>query len=231
MYQEYEKRVIKVFEDLKKDQKIIIKEISDDFEELSDDRVIKKVLRVENSFKVKVPEEFYSYIFSLDELKLNWNINFGDCFETGGEIYITNITGMFLNPLTTFDKNTVPPHEAKLLKQGYRFFDFRAASGDMAAVKVNNGQVESNVYWVLAAEEPIRLNLSYPEYMEHILKVRGLHFWQYLFSDLTFDEVDFNLEEELTERLPYLTMLFPAEDFSEYFERFERMKAQNEHRG
>jgi hypothetical protein len=44
------------------------------------------------------------------------------------------------------------------------------------------------------------------------------------FTDLTFDEVDFNLEKELTERLPYLTMLFPNEDFSEYFERFERMK-------
>ena len=67
---------------------------------------------------------------------------------------------MFMNPLTTFDMDNVPPHEAKLLKQGYCFFDFRAASGDMAAVKVNHGQIEPHVYWVPAAEEPIKSILS-----------------------------------------------------------------------
>lgn len=223
--QEYEKRVINVFEDLKRNNKIIIKEISENFRDLSEEIVKKRKQRTESNYKINLSEIYFPYFFSIDYLKLNWNIDFGDYFETGGEIYITNITGMFMNPLTTFDKNNVPPHEAKLLKQGYRFFDFRSASGDMAAVKVNNGQIEPNVYWVPAAEEPIKLSISYPEYMEHILKTRGLHFWEYLFSDLSFDEVDFNLEEELTERLPYLTMLFPDEDFSEYFERFERMKS------
>ncbi len=225
MYQIFEKRVFETFEGLKNTKKVIIKGISEDFEELPEDRIKKRILRVETDYKVKVPEEFYPYIFSLENLKLNWSIDFGEYFETGGEMYVWNFSRMFLNPLTTFDKDNVPPHEAKLLKQGYRFFDFRSASGDMAAVKVNDGQVAPNVYWVPAAEEPIQLSISYPEYMEHILKTRGLHFWEYLFSDLSFDEVDFNLEEELNERLPYLTMLFPDEDFSEYFERFERMKS------
>lgn len=225
MYQEFENKVIRVFDGLKKNKKIIIREISDDFEKMSDEEIKKGLSRVEKSYKINLSEDFYPYLLSVDVLKLNWNINFEDYFETGGEIYIKDLTRIFLNPLTTFDKDNVPPHEAKLLKQGYRFFDFRSASGDMAAVKVNDGQVEPNVYWVPAAEEPIKLSISYPEYMEHILKTRGLHFWEYLFSDLSFDEVDFNLEEELNERLPYLTILFPDEDFSEYFERFERMKS------
>lgn len=224
MYQEYEKRVIKVFEELKKNQKIIIKEISEDFRDLSREIFEKRKQRIENNYNVTITETFFPYFFSMDYLKLSWDVDYGDYFETGGEIYITNITGMFLNPLTTFDKDNVPPHEGRLLKQGFRFFDFRSASGDMAAVKLDNGQVEPNVYWVPAAEEPIKLCISYPEYMEHILKTRGLHYWEYLFSDVNLDEVDFNLEDELTERLPYLTMLFPDEDFSEYFDRFEQMK-------
>lgn len=225
MYQEFENKVIRVFDGLKKNKKIIIREISDDFEKMSDEEIKKGLSRVGKSYKINLSEDFYPYLLSVDVLKLNWNIDFEDYFETGGEIYIKDLTRIFLNPLTTFDKDNVPPHEAKLLKQGYRFFDFRSASGDMAAVKVNDGQIEPNVYWVPAAEEPIKLSISYPEYMEHILKTRGLHFWEYLFSDLSFDEVDFNLEEELNERLPYLTILFPDEDFSEYFERFERMKS------
>jgi hypothetical protein len=225
MYQAFENRVVEVFTKIKMNEKIIIKEISDDFEELSDEVIKKGLSRIVKNYKVNLSEDFYPYLMSVDVLKLSWYINLGECFETGGEIYIKDLTRIFLNPLTTFDKDNVPPHEAKLLKQGFRFFDFRSASGDMAAVKVDNGQIKPNVYWVPAAEEPIKLSISYPEYMEHILKTRGLHYWEYLFSNVNLDDVDFNLEDELTERLPYLTMLFPDEDFSEYFDRLEFLKS------
>lgn len=185
---------------------------------------MKWLLRAEEDYEIPFPSDFYSYFMSVDYMKLRWDIDFGEYIETGGEIRISNLTSMLLNPLETFNKDHVPPHETKLLKQGYRFFDYRSGSGDMAAIKIVNRQIEPKVYWVPAAEEPIELSISYPEYMEHILKVRGLHFWQFLFADLSLDVVEFNLGEELEERLPYLTMLFPDEDFGEYFERFERLK-------
>jgi hypothetical protein len=225
MAQEFEKRVIVIFDKLNKDKRVVIKRVSDEFKELTEEKHQKRLDFIKNVYNINLPNEFHPYILSVDVLRINWNINRGEYTETGGEIDINDVTRLFVNPLNTFDKKNVPQRDAKLLEQGFRFFDFRSASGDMAAVKVIKKEVEPAVYWIPVAEQPIKMSISYPEYMEHALKTRGLYYWQYLFTDLSFNDVDFNLQGELTERLPYLTMLFPDEDFSEYFERFEKMKS------
>jgi hypothetical protein len=225
MLQKFEKKASIIFDNLKKDKRILIKKISNNFKDLEEGTIIKYVDRTYKLYDVHIPQDYHPYMLSIDTLRLNWNINFGEYIETGGEIDIDDLTGLFVNPLNTFDKKNVPQRDAKLLEQGFRFFDFKSASGDMAAVKVIKKEIEPTVYWIPVAEQPVKMSLSYPEYMEHALNTRGLYYWQYLFTDLSFNDVGFNLEEELTERLPYLTMLFPDEDFSEYFEKFEKMKS------
>jgi hypothetical protein len=221
MYQEFEKKAIISFKKLKENKKINIKEISSSFRDLSEDIIKNRITRTENNYKIKIPEEFYPYILSIDEVKLKWNIN-SDFDFPGGEFYIRNVTGMFYNPLETFEKDDISPDDAKLLKQGYRFFAFHY--DDRSAIKISEKEIESNVFFVPSAEEPMKLEISYPEYMDYSLKTKGFWGWQYLFTGLKFKDFDFNLEADLKESFECLEVAFPNEDFSEYYERFESMK-------
>jgi hypothetical protein len=72
---------------------------------------------------------------------------------------------------------------------------------------------------------PQKMSLSYPEYMEHVLKIKGLQHWQYLFIiDLKLKDVQFGLERDLGGNLDMLKEVFPDEDFSEYFKLFDELK-------
>jgi len=108
------------------------------------------------------------------------------------------------------------------LKQGYRFFAHHY--DERSAIKINKQEVESNVFFIPLVEEPLKLNLSYPEYMEHVLKTRGFWGWQYLFTGLKFKDFDHDLERDLQESFECLKIAFPDEDFSDYVNRFESMK-------
>ena len=108
------------------------------------------------------------------------------------------------------------------MKQGYRFFAHHY--DERSAIKINKQEVESNVFFIPLVEEPLKLNLSYPEYMEHVLKTRGFWGWQYLFTGLKFKDFDHDLERDLQESFECLKIAFPDEDFSDYVNRFESMK-------
>lgn len=223
MYQDFEKRTAKVFEDIRKNQKVVIEDISDDFEDLSEDIINKRIIRTENVYKTKIPDNFYPYFLSVDELKLKWNVD-ADFDSSGGEFYVKNLTGMFLNPLETFDKDNISPDDVILLKQGYRFFAFHY--DDKSAIKISKKEIAPNIFFIplYLGKESLKLNLSFPEYMEHTLKTRGFWGWQYLFTGLKFKDFDFNLETDLKESFECLEIAFPNEDFSEYYERFRGMK-------
>jgi hypothetical protein len=68
----------------------------------------------------------------------------------------------------------------------------------------------------------IKLDLTFVEYQEALLLTKGLHGWQYLFTEAPLGTTDFNVvRERLEHGLQVLPGLFPEDDFSPLQERLE----------
>jgi len=68
----------------------------------------------------------------------------------------------------------------------------------------------------------IKLDLTFVEYQKALLLSKGLHGWQYLFTDAPLGTADFNVvRERLEHGLQVLPGLFPEDDFTPLRERLE----------
>jgi hypothetical protein len=67
----------------------------------------------------------------------------------------------------------------------------------------------------------VRLDLSYPEYLETLLLTRGLHGWQYLFADPHDSGFPEHFHLNIGPRLDFIARAFPRDDFSALRARYE----------
>ncbi len=194
----------------------------DNFYELDQDDYLFDKKRLVSKFFI--PEVFFKYYITNDFLKLSWNFRIENFNASGGDFNLKSFILFLNNPLDTAFKANVSLDDAKLLKDGYRFFD-RPNEYDRAAIKITDGKIEEKVYFINELNIPQKMVLTYPEYMEQVIKIKGLQHWQYLFIEgLKFDDVQFGLERELGERLKMIKEVFPDEDFTEFFKLFEGLK-------
>jgi hypothetical protein len=221
---DYRDKYYKMTKSIENKKEIEIKFIQKEYRELSKQQLNKKIQYIEEDFNIKLPISYTYYLFPCDKLYVSWFFNLDNYYESGGELNLFNFSTVLINPLETDYKNTVSQDDAKVLKQGFRFFD-RPNEIDRAAIKITNGQIEDKVYYTNELNVPQRMSISYPEYMEHIIKIKGLQHWQYLFIEgLKFSDVQFGLERELGDRLNMLKKVFNDEDFSEYSKIFDKLK-------
>ncbi|MFI6289616.1 hypothetical protein ACIBCM_33610 [Streptomyces sp. NPDC051018] len=67
----------------------------------------------------------------------------------------------------------------------------------------------------------VRLDLSYPEYLETLLLTRGLHGWQNLFADPHDPGFPEYFHLDVGPRLDFIARAFPHDDFSALRARYE----------
>jgi hypothetical protein len=96
----------------------------------------------------------------------------------------------------------------------------------MGVFKFEQG-VESPEVW-LFSDQCYKLDLTYQKYVECLFETRGFFDWQYLFADVSLDDLNTGMVEYLTEMLTVLPKLFPNTDFTKYVERFEKLKSRSE---
>jgi hypothetical protein len=68
----------------------------------------------------------------------------------------------------------------------------------------------------------VKLDLTYPEYLEQLAITKGTLGWQYLFTDLSLDHEDFDeVKRQLAAMLEVFPRLFPAWDYRDLASRLE----------
>ncbi|MFD9330438.1 hypothetical protein [Streptomyces sp. NPDC060065] len=106
-----------------------------------------------------------------------------------------------------------------------------AATGQLAAIR-SQPQVDPLEVWYYDMEltsaegwtrQYLKLDLTYPEYMEQLALTKGTLGWQYLFTDeVPLGHPDFDdVRNQLTTMLDVFPRLFPAWDYTELNRRLE----------
>jgi len=160
----------------------------------------------------------FNNLFFTDGYYIIWKYTLNKEELDGGEINLAPSSSFLVNTLESASANKLLEFEKGLYKQGFRYFD---SAGELKfAITIEGETINPQVHLVDAVHEDlVSLELDYPEYIEHSLKLKGLYGWQYLFTAYGFDhfEVDFL---DLLQRLEDYKKLFPKSDVSEYIKRY-----------
>ena len=57
MFKDFEHRTIKMLNDMKENDRVIIGDLSDEFRDLADEIIINRIKRTEDDFEIKIPAE------------------------------------------------------------------------------------------------------------------------------------------------------------------------------
>lgn len=220
-FAEFRQLFITVFGNVTTNPSVITIESSADFELLSPEDIEWTLEEIERSYGTKIPQDMSQLIFP-DNTILCWHYNLRGQKHTGGEFNFRSTFGQFVDTTKTDFADTITEYEQKLYRQGYRFFDSHPHAGDgmMAALKIEKNTVKGNIILVDVVHEDMwELDLNYPGYIDHTLKLKGLYEWQYLFMDVDFRGLDFDIAL-LRKRLEDYPKIFEGEDVSEYLKRY-----------
>jgi hypothetical protein len=219
----YKDKYLNFINSIKSNKKICILKLTENYSDIDNNIFNFTQKRLQKKFTF-IKSDFFEYYFPNRSLDFCWQCKVDKFENIGGEFQLISLSLFLNNPLETSFKDSVSQDDAVLLKAGYRFFD-RPNEYDRAAVKITNGQLEEKVYFINELNKPMKMTLSYPDYMEHVLAIKGLQHWQYLFVDgLQFADVQFGLQRELGNRLEMIKEIFPNDDFSFYQELFKKIK-------
>ncbi|TDC70836.1 hypothetical protein [Streptomyces hainanensis] len=119
--------------------------------------------------------------------------------------------------------------EGGLIELVLHGFDGTARTGDgaIAGFRAEDGVVLDASghpeiwYSVNTSGTLVRLDLSYPEYLETLLLTRGLHGWQYLFADPHDPGFPEYFRLNIGPHLDFIARAFPHDDFSALRARYE----------
>lgn len=208
--------------EIAKNPLVSVLKCSSDFEILSTEEIEWILQKVESNDGVKIPNEMKHLVLP-DNAFLCWHYQMHGQKQTGGEFNLKATVAQYVDTTKTDFADTLTNYGRKLYKSGFRFFDSHPHAGDgiQIALKIENATVSSNVWYVdIIHEEAWELNLDYPSYIEHSIKLKGLYDWQYLFTDMDFRGLEFDISP-LRKRLEDYPKLFPGADVNEYLKRYK----------
>lgn len=220
-FSDFRKLFIDVFEQISTNPWVRIIENSSSFEDLSQDDIQWIIEKVERSYGVKISPEMNRLIFP-NKAYLCWHYEMQGQRQTGGEFNFKTTLAHYVDTTKTDFVNKLTDYGKALYKQGYRFFDSHPHAGDgiHIALRIENATVSPNVWYVdIIHEEAWELNLDYPSYIEHSINLKGLYDWQYLYTNMDFRGLEFDISP-LRRRLEDYPKLFPGSDVSEYLRRY-----------
>jgi hypothetical protein len=212
---------INILEQIDTNPRIIIIDSYKNFEDLPKDYIDWTIDKVKRSYGINIPPLMNQLIFP-DNIFLCWHYEINEQRQTGGEVNFKATISQYIDTTKTDFAHKLTEYSKKLYEAGYRFFDSHPNAGDgiQIALKIEKDTLAPNVWYVDVIHENKRsLELDYPSYVEHSINLKGLYEWQYLFMDVDFRGLDFDISP-LRRRLEDYPKLFPGSDVNEYLKRY-----------
>lgn len=199
-------------------------------------------------------EEEYGILFSskiksiykqVDGFSISWK--YKNIYS--GEINMTTIGALVEGIYDDFWKDGLKKYKSKEDKTFRQFWEnlysldifnesFDGTLRVVAEIKRNSPESQSPPLWLWnLAGEKYPLTLEIPQYWQKLAKTRGFIGWPYFFIDLekcSFENANFNkyFSSSISDAIPHMKdflkmmpFFFPDDDFSEFEELYQKMKA------
>ncbi len=206
---------INLFNSVKKDN-ILILTIFEEFDLVTKEDKELIIQDIEESYKIEFDMKMKEIL--IPNLSVSWHYNINGKIETGGEFNLRGTPALLNDTTQSSFSDTLTDFGKKLYKKGYRFFDSHPNAGDgfFAAIQIDKNIITDTVWFVDIIHENIEpMDIDYPAYIEHTIKLKGMYDWQYLFMDDNLNNLDFDITP-LRKRLEDFSKLFSGSDVSEY---------------
>ncbi len=185
------------------------------------DKVASDMKAIKNYSDINLPVEIQATYMSTPNYYLKWGYRDQDYnFIIGGEFCLYSLYHAIIENEPQANDEDPPVEQGDVA--AFRFFDTHLWTGDnyRAAIKLSGKSIEPRVYIDETGFFRFQpLEMSYPEYMEHTLKLAGLYDWQYLFWG--YAPAHDPECRELAEGLRVLKEALPGNDYSDYERRLE----------
>jgi hypothetical protein len=139
-----------------------------------------------------------------------------------GEFRLVHFGEALLAGESTWLTDMASSEEERSLFTQLRIFDNQPSggTGTAAALRLGGPGEPPEIWYVDMTQGAMRLDLHYGAYLDTLLRVRGLYYWQYLFADLDGAEVAMSVAVPGVRRgLDFLARAFPEEDFDDLMSR------------
>ncbi|MEV0703458.1 hypothetical protein AB0I53_36850 [Saccharopolyspora sp. NPDC050389] len=150
-----------------------------------------------------------------EELACHWSIDEPDV-ELSGEFSLIYLLDAFGNTPPRLAHAGTPDAERRLFSE-FRVFDepHRGGDGKLVSLRVQDGVTNPEVWFFDVTRGTYRLDVDYRGYLDALLLTRGTYGWQYLFTDVSLRDSEFeHVAEDMRLMLRTFPPLFPDDDFT-----------------
>ncbi|MEV0226424.1 hypothetical protein [Streptomyces sp. NPDC050704] len=163
-------------------------------------------------------------------LGCHWNTN-EELPSFGGEFWITDVYVSLLQDPPDLAWEGSPDEERRLFEE-FRVIDSTpsAATGQMTAIRVQPN-VDPLEIWYFDMNlntvegwdrQYVRMNLTYPEYLNALLLTKGTFGWQYLYADVSLRSEGFEgVVYALESMIEVFPDVFPGQDYASLADRLQ----------
>ncbi|REK87656.1 hypothetical protein DY245_25520 [Streptomyces inhibens] len=152
-----------------------------------------------------------------EELSCHWGVERGDVYLTG-EFSLYHLAAAMLTVGVDLATDDTPEEESTLYSELRLFDDHPRGGGDtMAALRIHPGMTSPEVWYYHGTRGVFKLDLNYSEYLDALLTTKGTYGWQYLFTDVSMRDVDFQgAAENIQNMLKIFPEIFPDHDYEPF---------------
>jgi hypothetical protein len=175
---------------------------------------------------VALDPSLHRVFLRFDGLSSHWAVERPGIYLTG-EFSVRHIGAAMLT--TGVEPATDEPSEQEGRLYGeMRAFDEqpRGGGGTLSALRIDPGMSNPEVWYYHATRGVFRMDLDYPDYLDALLVTKGTDGWQYLFTDVSLREIDFQgAAENIQNMLRIFPEIFPGHDYAPFEARLaERLR-------
>ncbi|MFD4766142.1 hypothetical protein [Streptomyces niveus] len=143
--------------------------------------------------------------------------------KISGEFHIVHLAEAVVRgpQPSAFDPET---SEVGKLIEEFRIFETHpvGGTGTYSALRFTHNQDSPEIWYFDIRQGPTRLHISYSDYLDVMLRTRGLYNWQYLFAEPDADNYGMRASlPYLRDGLEFLAREFPDDDLSDLRGRLE----------
>ncbi|MFC9503925.1 hypothetical protein [Streptomyces sp. NPDC057002] len=219
---EYERRFLSMLDELRdaSDVEVLYEERGPVEEEIGDATEAFELIADEEG--VVLDPSLHSSFLRFEGLSSHWAVERSEVYLTG-EFSVRHLAAAML---TTGVEPAVdePTDQQRKLYSELRAFDEqpRGGAGTLSALRIDPGMSQPEVWYCHPTRGVFRMDLGYPEYLETLLVTKGTYGWQYLFTDVSMRDIDFQgAVESIQNMLLIFPDLFPGHDYDHLRARLE----------
>jgi hypothetical protein len=137
---------------------------------------------------ISLDPKFRAHLFTAQSMGCRWEISSSEP-PLRGEIHLLDMYSALASDQPVFFVESEDDEEEELLDE-LRIID-RApygGGGEMAAVRRMPGSSDPELWFYEPGSGIHRLDIGYCEYIDTLLITKGVYGWQYLFTDLSFED-------------------------------------------